>query len=64
MTSRNKREGYYAGKYRDEIVVVEGDDAKNIFGKPRHHRWDAWAMSEFYPPIRGSIWKMLDEGKI
>ncbi len=51
--SRNKREGYYAGHYRPC-----DDFARKT--KPRAHRWSAWAMSEFYPPVWGSVWNLLD----
>ena len=55
MISRNKREGYYAGYYRPS-------DSRE---KRRHRRWDAWSMSEFYPPRFGCIWKLLEkEGRI
>jgi hypothetical protein len=46
--SRNKREGYYAGKCRPNW-----DWDKRI--KPKHMRWSWFAMTELYPPIWGSV---------
>lgn len=45
--SRNKREGYYAGYYPWHTVFERAAG---------HRRWDAWAMSEFYPRIYGTLW--------
>ena len=45
--SRNRREGYYAGYCPAHIH----------FGRGGHRRWDAWAMSEFYPRIDGVYWQ-------
>ena len=56
-TSRNKREGYYAGYYR-----TNDDFEKKT--KRRHWRWTRWEMNEFYPPIHGDVFRLLDKGKL
>ena len=57
VQSRNKREGYYAGYYRP------CDDFEHK-QKRRHRRWSKFAMSEFYPPIHGSVWNLIDKEKV
>lgn len=55
--SRNKREGYYAGHYRPN-----DDFARKT--KPKAWRWSWWAMREFYPPVHGNVFRMVDKGML
>jgi hypothetical protein len=50
IKSRNKREGYYAGYFRPHWDCARKE-------KRRHHRWDAFSMAEFYPPLYGRPWR-------
>jgi hypothetical protein len=50
-TSRNKREGYYAGKCRPNQPWERRKPYKYM-------RWTWFDMNEHYPPIWGSVWKM------
>lgn len=53
VVSRNKREGYYAGHYRandlDYLTPVKA------------WRWSWFDMHEFYPPVHGNVFRMLEK---